>query len=125
MVTTLKISDEVYQEYVEHNKTNPRLAMEQQLKRFAKLAPNDRALILSNQGRKELEALAGVTFEDEAALLKFVKDRLTFNAEGANVTMRPGQLRHILQEASAMRQDPAVYIEKKVKQALDSAYGLY
>jgi hypothetical protein len=125
MITTLKVSDETYQQYVEHNKQNPRLAMEQQLKRFEKFAPADRVIILPNEIRKQLEELMGETIDSPEKLLWFFKNRLSVSVDGASVTLRPGQAKHIIQEAQALHQEVLPYVEKKVKSALDKEYGLY
>lgn len=121
MIVTLKVPDDVYELYVEKNRTNPRLAMEQTLERF-KEAPA-RVVVLEDGVRKELEKLLGFTLEDQRRFLEFIRERMSVTVEGVKVALKPFQLRNVVAQAKSLHREIDEHVRARVEKAISMELG--
>lgn len=121
MIVTLKVPDEVYEKYVEKNRTNPRLAMEQTLERFQEVPA--RVVVLEDGVRKELEKVLGFTLEDQKRFVDFIKERMSVTVEGVKVVLKPFQLRNVVAQAKSLHREVDEHIRTRVEKALSMELG--
>lgn len=118
MILTLRVKDETHLKYAEHDPNNPSRAMERQLERFKEFSPTDRAVILSNEERKALEEMRGLSFESGAELVEWVKRLKSYEVEGIAIPLSEGQLKraHYLSEKTSFSLKE--WLERKVKDSV-------
>ena len=125
MILTIKLSDEVYQKYVEHSRTNPRAGIEKQLERFQDLAPGARVLVFPDQAWRDLEGLFGTTIEYPQKFVDWVRERLSVAIEGVQVPLRPGQLKHLRQQAETLHVPFGEWLINRMRLTCDREFGPY
>lgn len=113
-LVTLKISDEVEKAYTEQNKTNPRLAMEQQLARFAHISGHDRPVVLSKEAAQRLERAYSNSIEDDMAFARWVESMGSFKVNGVDIPLSANQLKVLNQQAQYSKKPLPEFIAERV-----------
>lgn len=121
---TLKVKEEVEKKFTEQNPTNPRLAMEQSLERFAHISPDQRAVVLSNEARGRLERAFGFPIEDQNGFCGWIERLMSLNVEGAQIKLNAQQLKVITQQAAYAKQSLEDFIKARISQWLVSTLGV-
>lgn len=125
MLISLKVPDEVFEAYGAFNPQNPRLAMEQALVRFHKVAPNRKAIVLSGDALSEVQKLLSGSFSEASDLLDALRKALMVKVEGVDVSLTEGQRKAI---GDAIRFNPKIepreFTETKIKEGLRVALGV-
>jgi hypothetical protein len=125
MLISLKVPDEVFEAYGAFNPQNPRLAMEQALVRFARVAPNRKAIVLTGEALSEVQKLLSGSFSEADDLLDALRRALMVRVEGVDVALTEGQRKAI---GDAIRFNPKIepreFTEVKIKEGLRVALGV-
>lgn len=124
MIVTIKVKDETYEKYLDQNKKNPRGAIEAQIERFQDVGPGDRSIILSDEQRKKIEALRGMTFNDGEELVSWLLSRASIDVSDVKVSLRDGQLKYIKSLSDHYKRPLNEEIATHVKRAIDRDLGL-
>lgn len=123
MIVTLTIKDDVYQRYVEHNPTNPRLAMEQTLERFKEHGTRKAATVLPLEVVRELKTILGSAVEDPKKLLEWVKRASSLTVEGQEVVLKGGQRQRLEAEAKFYKKEFGPHVKTFVEDRLAERLG--
>ena len=123
MIVTLKIPDEVYEAYVEINRTNPHRAMEDILKRFKGVPPEERVLVFSKEQRQRLEKLLQRPIEDMDKFISLVEGLLSISADGVEVVLSEGQRKRMQAEAAFYKREYVEYMQTRLSDILKREVG--
>ena len=123
MILTIALPDEVYSAYAEREKGGVNSALGKQLERFKDFSPQERVLIMPPAVRRELEGLFQGPIEDPAAFARWVRNLLSMDVGGVEVTLTPAQLKLIADEAKFFKKDPAAYAGERVRKAISDGLG--
>lgn len=123
MILQLRLPDEVWEAYLEHSKTNPQRAMEEQLKRFKDVKPEDRTLLLTRAQRTRLEAAWGRPVEDLDKMVSDVEALISIEADKVKIPLTEGQRKRLSTEAKFYKKEFPVYAKTRISDAIRGAIG--
>lgn len=123
MIFSIKLDDSVYSTYAEFDKNSPQRAIERQLVRFKDFPPNERAVILRPEERKELETLHQTTFDSGKELVEWVKKLKALEVGGVTLHLSDGQMKRINDWATFYGKPREEWLKTKLQEALNSAFG--
>lgn len=124
MLVSLKVPDEVFESYGKHNPQNPRLAMEQALKRFSDIAPNRKAIILTGDDLAKVQEILSVVLEGPSDFMAALRKALTIDVEGVEVAFTESQRKAIVDTARYIGIEPKELIPTKVREGIVKAFGV-
>lgn len=124
MIVTLSLKDETHEAYVKHNPTSPNKAMAATLERFAEYG-HKRALVLSDEARREIEVLYGKPVDDAEmpAFIKWLKRRASVKVGECEVALNAAQLKRAESNATFWGQSLEKWITDKVHAGLEGVLG--
>lgn len=124
MIANIRVSDETFDKYVGYDKSNPRLAMEQQLERYRDVSPKDRVLVLNAEQRKRLEKLWSAPIEDMDQFVSWIEKLHSMHIMGQPIPLTKNQINQLAQQAGFYHKAPAEYIGEKILQLLRQGVGV-
>lgn len=123
MIITLSIPDTVYQQFLEHSRTNPSKAMENSLKRFAEFKPEDRVMVFSKAQQARFDAIFQKPTEDIDKLIDKVEELVEIQADKVKIPLSQGQQKRLSTEAAFYKKEYPVWAKTRLKQILDQELG--
>lgn len=125
MISTIKISDEVYKKYEERDKKSPRRALERTIECFQDVNPEDRTVILTKDQRVELEKLYGKPIEDFSLFLRWLVERSSVTVEGVKIPLKGGQLKYLSGQVNHYKRPLEDVVREAVQNAIDAHLGAF
>lgn len=122
-IISIKVSDDVYEQYGRHNSANPRLAVEQVVNRFAEVGASGKAVVLSGETLKALQALIGQV-DEPAGLVEKVKNLVATRVDGVQFPLSDSQRKGIKDRAQHQAQPFDQVFSREVTTALRNALGV-
>lgn len=121
MLVELVISDGLFKQYQTYNPSDPYKALSFQLRRFADVPPGDRVITIDAENRRKLEALLNESTTDANALVNKVKQLLSIQVEGVQVTLTPATLEYLKDQAEFEAAEPKEFLERKIREGVEVA----
>lgn len=123
MILSIKVSDEVYEQYGRHNNANPRGAIEAVVNRFAEVGASGKAVVLSGENLKQLQALVG-QIDSPEALIELIRKAVSARVDGVEFPLSESQRKGIKDRAAHQGQPADMVFQREVTSALRNALGI-
>lgn len=122
-VKTIRIPDELLSCYEAMDPHDPLKAIVKQLERFKHISAGDRAVILPNEVRQDLERVYGRPIEDFDRFAAWVRGLATLRVGEADVILSAGQKKAIAHEATAQGMTVTSFLAREIPEMLAHRWG--
>ncbi len=123
MIISVKVSDDTYEKYGKHNKSNPRGAVEQVIERFADVGASGKGIVLNGENLAALQRLLG-QIDSPEQIIERVTKIASVDVNGVPFPLSESQLKGIRDNSKFYGQTPEQFLQTKVKTALQNALGV-
>jgi hypothetical protein len=124
MIVSLKVSDELYEEYGRRNPNNPRAAMADTLERFASHDPGIKSVTLEGDNLAQLQSALQTSLSDPDELTRLLIKALSVRVDEVEIALTPVQRKSIETNSAFFKQDPGDWTKNKVEEGLRVAFGV-
>jgi hypothetical protein len=124
MIVSLKVSDELYEEYGRRNPNNPRTAMADSLERFVSHDPGIKSVLLDGENLSLLQSALQTSLSDPAELTRLLIKALSVRVDEVEVALTPVQRKSIETNASFFKQTQGEFAKNKIEEGLRVAFGV-
>jgi hypothetical protein len=124
MIVSLKVSDELYEQYGRRNPNNPRAAMIDTLERFVSSDPGIKSLTLEGENLKQLQDALQTVLKDPDEATRLLLKALSVRVDEVEIALTPTQRKSIETNSAFFKQDPGDWTKNKVEEGLRVAFGV-
>jgi hypothetical protein len=124
MIVSLKIPDELYEQYAKRNPGDPRKALAEALETWKNLEPGVPRLIVENPELRELKTLTQVDLSQAKNLLAWAKRSAKVSAAGVDLELPLGVRERLQAQADFMKEPYQEFARKQLAAAITRALGV-
>jgi len=124
MIVSLKVSDDLYEQYGRRNPNNPRAAMIDTLERFASHDPGRKSLTLEGENLKQLQDALQTVLRDPDEATRLLLKALSVRVDDVEIALTPTQRKSIETNSAFFKQDPQNWAKNKIVEGLRVAFGV-
>lgn len=123
-LVSIKLDDPVFEKYQTFNKSNPRLACQQQLERYQDSSPFDRVLVLNQDHRRRLEKLWSGPIENLDQFVEWIEKLHSIDVLNVKVPLTHNQANQLAAQAKFYQKTPRQHIEEIILRLLRQNIGV-
>lgn len=124
MIVSLKISDELYEQYAKRNPGDPRAALAEALEAWKDREIGVPRLILENPELRELKTITQADLSEPAHLVNWAKRTSTVDFSEVEVELSLGVRERLKAQADFMKEPFAEFAKKQLLGAISRTFGV-
>lgn len=124
MIVSLKVSDDLYEQYGRRNPNNPRAAMTDTLERFVSHDPGTKSVTLEGDNLRQLQEALQTSLSNPDEFTRLLVKALSVRVDDIEISLTPTQRKSIETNSAFFKQSPADWTKNKVVEGLRIAFGV-